>query len=132
MEVLEKRIELILECDIALDKDGLRKALTELVKENEGLKRESFLKNKEIKKLKDDVVKAGSKINRLNKKIDNLSKSKKGLGAPEKGLDDNDKSLFTVITSQDDPLNLLKSNVVPTTLDFRTNSLRIHFAGKGS
>lgn len=107
----------------------MRKALTELVKENEGLKRESFLKTKEIKKHKDDLAKLNSKMNRQNKKIDSLMKSKKGLSAPETH---NDEEKFTLeeLPMKDDPLNLLKSYTVPMTLDFRTNSLRLHFAGK--
>lgn len=127
--MLEKRIELILECDISMDKDNLRKALTELVKENEGLKRESFLKTKEIRKNKDDLTKINSKMNRQNKKIDALMKNKKGLSAPENHIEEHDKYNFEDLPMKDDPLNLLKAYTIPMTLDFRTNSLRLHFAG---
>ena len=127
--MLEKRIELILECDISMDKDNLRKALTELVKENEGLKRENFLKIKELRKNKDDLSKLNAKMNRQNKKIDAMTKSKKGLSAPEMHTEEQDKYNFEDMPSKDDPLNLLKAYQIPVSLDFRTNSLRLHFAG---
>ena len=130
IEMLEKRIELILDCEISQDKDGIRKALTELVKENEGLKRESFLKSKEVRKLKEDATKLNTKSNRLGKKVDALMKTKKGLSAPGAKQEEQDKYNVNDNPFKDDPLNLLKSYTVPATLDFRMNSLRLHFGGR--
>lgn len=127
--MLEKRIELILECDISIDKDGLRKALTELVKENEGLKRETLLKTREIKKMRDDASKMSAKIGRLTKKIDSVTKNKKELAAPDVIVEDHNATPFEDQSLKDDPLNLLKAYAVPKTLDFRSNSLRLHFSG---
>ena len=128
--MLEKRIELILECEITVDKDKLRKAITELVKENEGLKRTLYLNNKEIKRQKDELGKMVAKIIRQNKKIESLIKLKKGptaSSAPNQA-DEFEKIGFKEDGKQDD-FNLLMQENLPYTLDFRTNSLRFQYAG---
>ena len=118
-----------METDIAVDRDKLRKALTELVKENESLKRETVIKNKEIKKMKDEMSKAQMKMVRQNRKIETLSKNKKGAGSVvlqgKEGEKDviNEEKMFG-----GDDLNLLQTNTMPLTLDFRTSSLKIHFS----
>jgi len=128
--MLGKRIELILETDITVDRDKLRKALTELVKENEGLKRDSLTKNKEIKKLKDDISKAQTKMVRQNRKIENLSKNKKGTSSVVlQGKDGDKEMMIEDKLFKDDDLNLLQQNAIPLTLDFRTSSLKLHFSG---
>lgn len=125
--MLEKRIELILDTDITVDKDKLRKALTELVKENESLKRETITKNKEIKKLKDDVGKVQTKIARQGRKIETLLRNKKGAGSTI--LKEGEKDPFSEDKIfKDDDLNLLQQNTIPLTLDFRTSSLKIQFS----
>lgn len=50
----------------------------ELVKQNEELKRKDNSKEKEIKRLKDELSKMKNKIHRQGKKIDALTRSKKG------------------------------------------------------
>jgi len=130
IQMLEKRIELILETDITVDRDKLRKALTELVKENESLKRDSLTKNKEIKKLKDDISKAQTKMVRQNRKIENLSKNKKGQSSVVlQGKDGEKEAIMEDKLFKDDDLNLLQQNTIPLTLDFRTSSLKLHFSG---
>ena len=120
-----------METDITVDKDKLRKSLTELVKENEGLKRDSIVKAKEIKKTRDEITKLQSKIVRQNRKIEALLKSKKGPTSNLLQSKDNDKDgtaqdkIF-----KDDDLNLLQQNVMPLSLDFRISSLKMNFAGR--
>jgi chromosome segregation ATPase len=91
IEKLEKRLELILETDIGTDKDKMRRALTELVKENEDLKRKDYTANKELKKSRDEMTKMKSKFLRQNKKIEYLLKKK---GVASVNTDEMEKNLF--------------------------------------
>lgn len=130
--MFEKRIELILEADIEVDRDKLRKALTELVKENDSMKRALDSKSKEIKKQSTDLTKMQSKVTRLNKKIEVLSKNKKGSKPVNMQSDDYESEAKLEGTADaglsDDALNLLQGTI-PLTLDFRTSSLKQQYSG---
>jgi hypothetical protein len=128
IEKLEKRIELILEAEVSLDKDKLRRAITELVKENEDLKRKDFAKNKELKKSKDELSKMKTKIIRQTKKLENMMKTRKGHGATST-TEELEKNLFAEIGLPEQTLSLLHNTSIPPTLDFRTSSLKFHYAG---
>jgi chromosome segregation ATPase len=128
IEKLEKRIELILETDIGSDKDHMRKAITELVKENEKFKRQGFVQEKELKKNRDEMNKVRGKVQRQNKKIENLLKKK---GAPA-ATDDLEKNLFNKNPTDDPHLSILQANTLPVTLDFRHSSLKVQYAGTSS
>lgn len=128
IEKLEKRIELILEAEVSMDKDKLRRAITELVKENEDLKRKDFAKDKEIKKSKDELSKMKTKFIRQTKKLENMMKTRKGHGATST-TEELEKNLFAEKGPQDQTLSLLHNTSIPPTLDFRTSSLKFHYAG---
>ena len=127
--MLEKRIELILECDISVDKDKLRKAITELVKENEGLKRTGFLKGKEIQRQRDELTKVNSRMSRQSKKIEALLKHKKGPASSIGTGEEYDKTVYQDEGKLEEAFNLLQQENLPYTLDFRTNSLRLQYSG---
>lgn len=133
---LEKRIELILEGDITsyMSQDKLRKSLTEMMKENENLKRELLLKNKEIENQNEKIQKLQTKVVRLTKKIDSLkarriakSDNVANVDAEEKDVDFLKKAAPET-TKKDDPLNLLLQNLIPLSLEFRANCLKIEYS----
>ena len=77
MATLEKRVEFILDNDLGQGfnyNDKLRNSLNELLRENEGLKREITHKMSEIERLQGSTGKLNEYILRLTKKIDNLKR----------------------------------------------------------
>lgn len=116
---LEKRVSLMLEVDYTSNNDEMRKALGELVKDNEELKRKLAGKTNELKRANDEISRAKTKVTRQNRKIENLTKKK---GAPS---DD-----FATMMQANTDLNLLQLGNLPSSLDFRTSSLKFHYAGK--
>ena len=111
--------------DYSSHNDEIRKALAELVKENEELKRKISIKNTELKKLTDELAKHKTKINRQTRKIESLLKSKKGGGATTTE-EEKEKILANTLTANTD-LTLLQQGSIPLTLDFRMSSLKYHY-----
>ena len=126
LEILDKRIEFILESDLssALNpQDKVKQSLAELMKELEQYKREITTKSKEIDRLNEKINKLNAKNERLTKKISTL-KAKNENQINQK-IDEENKDI-----KKDDPLNLLIYNTVPNSLEFRINSLKTDYASK--
>jgi myosin heavy subunit len=117
INTLEKRVSLMLEVDYSSNNDEMRKALGELVKDNEELKRKLNGKANELKRANEEINRAKTKVTRQNRKIENLTKKK---GAPS---DD-----FATLMQANTDLNLLQLGNLPSSLDFRTSSLKFHYA----
>ncbi|CAD8203453.1 unnamed protein product [Paramecium octaurelia] len=109
---LEKRIEMILEKNLSTHQDELRMTLSELVKDNEQLKRNVIKREKEIERLKELNQKLIQQNNRLSKKLDNLKTKRVGTKSDNIVIEDNYVNNYVF-----DP------NQLPQSLEFRLSQL---------
>ena len=72
ISVLEKRLELVSNDKTFIYQEGFRSTLSDLIKENEQLKRQLVQKTKNNKSYKEQIQKLISKNHRLNKKLESM------------------------------------------------------------
>lgn len=127
--ILENRIEFILSNEINFsfnEKEKLRKCLTEIMKENEGLRKENQFKTNEMERLREKSTNQESKVHKLEKRLQTIKA--KGV-SPEEGVvkttrfNKNSKELHSSI----DPLDLVFQTKIPESIDFRINCLKAEY-----
>lgn len=115
-------MEIILESSekIIPAEDKLRSALSEIMKENEKLKKDYHIKLKEIDKLNGEKAGMQVNLNRLNKKIQSL-KNKKNERLDGEGNQNQAKKDEEAKKVGDGTENLLKLDNLPARLDYRNS-----------
>ena len=130
VESHQQRIEIITsETGANISQSKLRKALTDLVKENEGLKRDAATKDKEMQKLVDTIYKLKWKLNRAERRIDKLNHREH----VHNNLDDEEDDLFTSPRKNKNvngPSSFLKGNYIPKNVEFRLDNLEEEYYSK--
>lgn len=98
--------------------------MTDLVKENESLKRENSNKDKEIQKLIDNIYKFKWKLNRAERRLDKINnKDADGAQKNNEEEDDDDDDMFQTKKVKNPSISFLKGNYVPKNIDFRLEYL---------
>ncbi|KAL4461468.1 hypothetical protein ABPG74_016092 [Tetrahymena malaccensis] len=130
IEQLEQRLDFILSSDYLNEQQipksqNIRKVVTELVKENENLKRDNMKKDEELKRLTDTKLKLNQKLNLLSQKIEFLKSRVSIKEIDEIFLENNNLKVSKNINSNfKENGSILQNDELPEKLDFRVNQLR--------
>lgn len=126
---LEKRLEILLESSekIIPAEDKLRTALSEIMKENEKLKKEYQIKLREIAQLNEEKKSMQLTSTRLNKKIQSLKNRNVTGDGGEINKKDKLKVELERIKWRDKGEIMLKLNDLPVGLEFINSSLSIQY-----
>jgi len=126
IEKLEKRLEILLESSDKLIpvEDKLRTALSEIMKENEKLKKEYQIKIREIGQLNEEKKSMKLTITRLNKKIQSLKAKNNPRGDTDEATKNDKKKMeLDRLRWREKGENMLKDKVLPDTLEFKNSFL---------
>ncbi|KAL4468918.1 hypothetical protein ABPG72_009738 [Tetrahymena utriculariae] len=130
IEQLEQRLDFILSSDYLNEQQipksqNIRKVITELVKENQNLKRDNIKKDEELKRLTDIKIKLNQKLNLLSQKIEFLKSRVSIKEIDEIFLENNNLKISKNINSNyKENGSILQNDELPEKLDFRVNQLR--------
>lgn len=125
---LQKRVDVYAsEAESEAFQNKLRNALTDLVKENEGLRRINMNKERDIEKLADQIYKLKWKNNRTQRRLDKIN-NRESIFQKE----DDDAEDEILVKNKDHFKNatqFFKGKYVPKTLDFRIEYLQEEYYG---
>ncbi|EAR98674.2 hypothetical protein TTHERM_00581780 (macronuclear) [Tetrahymena thermophila SB210] len=130
IEQLEQRLDFILSSDYLNEQQipksqNIRKVVTELVKENENLKRDNMKKDEELKRLTDIKLKLNQKLNLLSQKIEFLKSRVSIKEIDEIFLENSNLKISKNINNNyKENGSILQNDELPEKLDFRVNQLR--------